>query len=75
MIGLITKKSECRRGGKDMRVTSPKEAIRRTLKNYLIKDGFIIRSFHRTPSLSNKMVQLHQAGYIADMPIGQVHNN
>lgn len=42
---LITRKSECKSAGRERLVKSPKEAIRRTLSNYLIKDGLIVKAF------------------------------
>ena len=42
---LITRKSECKSAGRERLVKSPKDAIRRTLSNYQIKDGFIVKAF------------------------------
>ncbi len=42
---LITKKSECKRTDIARLVKSPKEAIRKTLSNYLVKDGLIVRAY------------------------------
>ena len=42
---LVTRKSECRQKQVNMLVKSPKEAIRRTLSNYEIVDGIIVRAY------------------------------
>ncbi|MCD6011134.1 MAG: hypothetical protein K0Q79_996 [Flavipsychrobacter sp.] len=42
---LITKKSECKRADSTRLVKSPKDAIRKTLSNYEIKDGLIIKAY------------------------------
>jgi hypothetical protein len=42
---LVTRKSECRQKQAQMLVKSPKEAIRRTLSNYEIVDGIIVRAY------------------------------
>ena len=49
---LITKKSECRSHSQHQLVKSPKDAIRRTLSNYLIKDGVIVNIYQ--PSYVSK---------------------
>ncbi len=57
---LIIKKSQCIKSQKDVRVKSPKEAIRKTLRNYLIKDGFIVRAYE-TPFSSTNQLMLREA--------------
>ncbi len=42
---LITRKSECKRDRQNVLIKSPKEAIRKTLSNYLIKDGLIVKAY------------------------------
>ncbi len=42
---LITRKSECRPLAANLLVKSPKEAIRKTLSNYMIRDGYIIKAY------------------------------
>lgn len=42
---LITRKSECRPGKMNSLVKSPKEAIRRTLSNYEVKNGMIVKAY------------------------------
>lgn len=42
---LVTKKSECRGVSRHTLVKSPKEAMRKTLKNSLIKDGLVVKLF------------------------------
>jgi len=42
---LITRKSECRRTNNNMLVKSQKEAIRKTLSNYEVKDGYILKAY------------------------------
>ncbi len=42
---LVTRKSECRPKQAQLLVKSPKEAIRRTLSNYEIVDGVIVRAY------------------------------
>ena len=42
---LITRKSECRLSNRNKLVKSPKEAIRKTLSNYQIKDGYIVKAY------------------------------
>jgi hypothetical protein len=49
---LITRKSECRPGKMNSLVKSPKEAIRRTLSNYEVKNGLIVKAYQ--PSYVSK---------------------
>jgi hypothetical protein len=49
---LITRKSECRRDPQSLLVKSPKEAIRKTLNNYVVKDGVIVKIYQ--PSYISK---------------------
>lgn len=58
---LITKKSECKRIEKSELVKSPKEAIRKTLSNYLIKDGLIIKAYLPSYVSKEEMVLRNQA--------------
>lgn len=65
---LITKKSECRSHPRRLLVKSPKDAIRRTLSNYLIKDGVIIRVYQ--PSyVSKDLAVLRDVNYGNDLTI------
>jgi hypothetical protein len=48
---LVTRKSECKKDT-NVLVTSPKEAIRKTLSNYLIKNGVIVKIYQ--PSYISK---------------------
>jgi len=49
---LITRKSECKKDANEQLVKSPKEAIRKTLSNYLIKNGVIVKVYQ--PSYISK---------------------
>ncbi len=49
---LVTRKSECIKVNNTGLVKSPKEAIRKTLSNYLISDGVIIQIYQ--PSYVSK---------------------
>jgi hypothetical protein len=53
---LITKKSQCTKNRKNVLIKSPKEAIRRTLKNYLIKDGYIVKAYEPYTRASNDLI-------------------
>ncbi len=45
---LVTKKSECRGVVRNELVKSPKEAMRKTLKNSLVKNGLVVKLFPAT---------------------------
>ena len=51
-VKLITRKSECRNHPRKQYIKSPKEAIRRTLSNYQIRDGIIVNVYQ--PSYVSK---------------------
>ncbi len=45
---LVTKKSACKGMSRDELIKSPKEAMRKTLKNTLTRDGLIVKLFPAT---------------------------
>ena len=46
---LVTKKSDCKRLSRELLVKSPKEVIRRSLKQYVVKDNnFIVKTFYHS---------------------------
>ena len=45
LMELVTKKSECRGITRQELVKSPKEAMRKTLRNTLVRDGLVVKLF------------------------------
>ena len=45
---LVTKKSECKGTLRSELIKSPKEAMRKTLKNSLVRDGLVVKLFPAT---------------------------
>jgi hypothetical protein len=71
---LITRKSECIKAKNERLVKSPKEAIRKTLNNYFIKDGIIVKVYQ--PSyISKEEVVLRDRSFAADLTINLKNNS
>ena len=65
---LITRRSECRTSVRIGLVKSPKEAIRKTLKNYLVKDGRIV-SIYQPSFVSREEMVIRNMNHCADISI------
>jgi len=65
---LITRKSECKTSIPVSLVKSPKEAIRKTLERYLVKDGRIINIYQPSYVSKEEMV-LRNMNSCADISI------
>ena len=71
---LVIRKSECIKVDNGRLIKSPKEAIRKTLSNYLIKDGFIVNAY--MPSfISNEEAVLRDDSYYSNITIKLQNNN
>ena len=71
---LITRKSECKKETNERLIKSPKEAIRKTLSNYLIQNGVIIKVYQ--PSyISKEEIVLRDAKYLNDLTIKLNNSN
>jgi hypothetical protein len=70
---LITRKSECRTSIRINLVKSPKEAIRKTLERYLVKDGRII-NIYQPSYVSREEIVLRNMNHCADISIRLVNN-
>jgi len=53
LMELVTKKSECKVLSKGELIKSPKEAMRKTLKNTLVRNGLVVKLFPATVMSSN----------------------
>ncbi len=65
---LVTRKSECKTSMRMNLVKSPKDAIRKTLKNYLVKDGRIL-SIYQPSYVSREEMVLRNMNECADISI------
>lgn len=71
---LVTRKSECKKETNARLIKSPKEAIRKTLNNYLIENGVIIKVYQ--PSyISKEKIVLRDAKYLKELTLNLENNN
>ena len=71
---LITRKSDCIKPGSRRLVKSPKEAIRKTLNNYVIMDGVIV-TVYQPSYISKDAAVLRDSNYNNDITITLENNN